>query len=85
VNKYSNKLEIWKDRVVLVKGIIAKNETEISFQNIKALKIEQTICQRLLKIGNIYIASAGTSDYEERIFGIPNPKRVRHLILGNKE
>jgi uncharacterized membrane protein YdbT with pleckstrin-like domain len=83
LNRYSNRLEIWKNRIVLVKGIIARDEVEISIPNIRTFRIEQSICQRLLRIGNIYIASAGTTDYEEKIFGVSDPKKVKQVIFEN--
>ena len=85
LNRYSNRLEIWRNRIVLVKGIIARDEVEISIPNIRTFRIEQSICQRLLRIGNIYIASAGTTDYEEKIFGVSDPKKVKRAIFENLE
>ena len=85
LNRYSNRLEIWRNRIVLVKGIIARDEVEISIPNIRTFRIEQSICQRLLRIGNIYIASAGTTDYEEKIFGVSDPKKIKKIIFESSD
>ena len=84
INRYSLKIRIYPDRVVLEKGLLSKDIVEVFISDIRAINVKQSIMQRILQIGDLYIASAGTSGYEERAYGIEHPHRVKELILNRR-
>lgn len=84
VNRYSLKIRVYPDRVVLEKGILSKDIVELFISDIRAINVKQSIIQRVLRIGDLYIASAGTSGYEERAYGIEHPHRVKELIMNQR-
>lgn len=75
------KLQIFTDRIVLEKGVLTRNMTEVYISDIRTVNITQTLLQRIFKVGNISIASAGTTGYEEVAKGMPNPLKIRELII----
>ena len=75
------KLQVYTDRIVLEKGVLTRNMTEVYISDIRTVNITQTLLQRIFKVGNISIASAGISGYEEVAKGMPNPLKIRELII----
>lgn len=57
-----------------------RQSIEIGLANIMHIKVGQTLMQSMLNIGDIMIASSGTSAEEIHAFNIPNPQAVRDEI-----
>ena len=74
-------LRVYEDRVSLEKGILSKNFTELFIKDIRTINIKQGIVQRIFRIGNVMIATAGTSGYEHFAYGLPDPRRIKDLII----
>lgn len=68
------------DREVLMeRGLLAKQRTQLNLSTVRTVRISQTVGQRIFGVGNIEIFSAG--DYAEiAIRGMRNPDRVRELV-----
>ncbi|WP_070156349.1 PH domain-containing protein [Sphingobium phenoxybenzoativorans] len=68
------------DREVLMeRGLLAKQRTQLNLSTVRTVRISQTVGQRIFGVGNIEIFSAG--DYAEiAIRGMRNPNRVRELV-----
>ena len=63
------------------KGIIALDQVQIRFGDIKTVGVKQSILDRLLGIGTIHLDSAGTNGEVDIIFdNIINPVHMRHHI-----
>ena len=77
-------VQIFPDRIVIHKGILAISENELFCRDIKSVSIEQGIFQRILGIGDVKVATSGTSGYELEAKGLRDPKGIRDLILKNK-
>ncbi len=77
-------VQIFPDRIVIHKGILAISENELFCRDIKSVSIEQGLFQRILGIGDVKVATSGTSGYELEAKGLPDPKGIRDLILKNK-
>lgn len=84
VKRYSSSLEIRHDEVAFETGILKRNSTEIGFEDIRTVNVSQTLLQRVLNLGNISIASSGTSGYEILVKNMPNPNEVRDEIQERK-
>lgn len=57
-----------------------KESTEIGLSNIVHIKVEQTMMQSMLNVGDIIITSSGTGSEEIRAEDIANPQGVRDEI-----
>jgi uncharacterized membrane protein YdbT with pleckstrin-like domain len=61
-------------------GIIAKSTDEVRVQDIRLLRVKQGIIQRLFRLGDIEVATAGHSDVEIHMRGIIGPEVVKEAI-----
>jgi membrane protein YdbS with pleckstrin-like domain len=73
-------LTITEKRVVLRKGILFKETSDVLIQDIRNIQISQGPLQGLTNAGKIGISSAGQSDIEIEVQGILDPKRVKAII-----
>ena len=73
-------LHITNEKIVLRKGILSKQLNEVHHQDVRNIQINQGPIQRLLKTGKIGVSTAGQSEIEISISGIPNPEKVKSLI-----
>ncbi|AMK19394.1 MULTISPECIES: PH domain-containing protein [Sphingobium] len=67
------------DREVLMeRGILSKQRTEIALSSIRSVRITQSLSQRLFDVGNIELFSAGDVA-EIAIKSMPRPGRIRDI------
>jgi uncharacterized membrane protein YdbT with pleckstrin-like domain len=64
--------------VLLERGILAKQRTEVALSSIRSVRITQTFSQRLFGVGNIELFSAGDVA-EIAIRSMPCPDRIRNI------
>lgn len=76
----STVLRVYEFKLVLEKGIFSKHIKEISISDVRMLELQQKFWQRLLKIGNIAIATAGTAGYELVVAGLNDPADIISTI-----
>lgn len=77
------KLIITNKRSIRQEGIIKRHTTEVLHDHIRSVDIRQTLLDRILKIGDLDIDSAGQggeSDIEIQMKKIPRPYEVKKLI-----
>lgn len=77
-------LRVTEDKVLLEKGVLSKNNKDIFISDIRTIDVKQTLLQRMFGIGDVMIATAGTSGYEDVAFGVPDPKGIKDLISGQR-
>lgn len=70
------------DEVTLEKGLLAKASVEIGMSQIRSIEVRQTVFQRMMGVGDLLVASSGTSAYEIIVPGVEEPKENRDLIQG---
>jgi uncharacterized membrane protein YdbT with pleckstrin-like domain len=78
-------LRVYESRVSLEKGILSKNFIELFIKDVRTINIKQGLLQRIFKIGDVMVASAGTAGYEILAYGLPGPKRIKDLIIGQRQ
>ena len=67
------------DREVLMeRGLLAKQRTEIALSSIRSVRITQTFGQRIFDVGNVELFSAGDMA-EIAIRSMPRPGRIRNI------
>ena len=78
---YARKLFIEDEFVLSKRGIIAQDHIQIRYVDIKTVGIRQTIIERLLGIGTLHLASAGTNGEVDIIFdNLISPAYMRTRI-----
>ena len=67
-------------RIVVTRGLIAKDQNEIWIKDIRGATLIQSAWQRILGIGDISIGTAATAEAEIRMVGIKQPQAVVNKI-----
>jgi len=78
-------VRVYESRVSLEKGILSKNFVELFIKDVRTINIKQGLLQRIFKIGDVMIATAGTAGYEIVAYGLPGPKRIKDLIIEQRQ
>jgi uncharacterized membrane protein YdbT with pleckstrin-like domain len=77
-------LHVYDDRVVLERGVLSKAVKEIFISDVRTIDTKQTFFQRLVNVGDLMIATAGTSGYEDIVNGLPDPGGIKDLIISQR-
>ena len=78
-------LRIYRGRITLERGLLNKCESEFFMRDVRAIDIDQSFGARLVGIGDITISTAATVEGSERIEGVPNPQKIRDLIIAQRQ
>jgi len=74
------KLTVTNTRTILRRGLFSKHINEVYHSDIRNVQIYQNLLQRILKVGTISIASAGSGQAEIVVQGMPHPEQVKSLL-----
>lgn len=81
----SKKLLIHEERVVVKEGVLSRNTTEVFIEDIRTVDTSQGLIQRIVGIGDVRIATAGTAGYEDVIPGLPEPKKLKRTVMERRK
>jgi uncharacterized membrane protein YdbT with pleckstrin-like domain len=73
------------EKAILERGVLSKEIKEIFIPDIRTIDVKQSLLQRIFRIGDIMIATAGTDGYEDVIYGLPDPKGIKALISSQRQ
>jgi uncharacterized membrane protein YdbT with pleckstrin-like domain len=75
----STKLEADKNTVMLERGLLSKERIELDIDKIRAVKVYQSLFNRMFGVGRISVYTSGDiAEFE--IDGMPDPHRFRELV-----
>lgn len=77
---FSTTLKVSEDCTTLKQGLLSRTNNNVYHHSVGNIRISQSLIERILNVGTLEIASAGTSNYEIKVSGIPDPKKIRTLI-----
>lgn len=77
-------LRVYRDRVALETGLLAKRVVELAISEINTVEIDQTFFQRLCRIGDIKMATSGTEGYELHARGLPRPQQINEVVSAQR-
>jgi len=69
-------LAIKSDELIWTHGLLSKRYTEIAQTSIRAVRVEQSLLQRIMGAGDVYVFTSGDLP-EVVIRGLPDPELVR--------
>ncbi|MCW8869580.1 MAG: PH domain-containing protein [Proteobacteria bacterium] len=75
----SLKLTVTEHDIVLEKGLLSKEHSEINIDSIRTIRVSQSFFNRIFGVGKIEIFTAGDNP-EVVATGMPEPNRVRELV-----
>jgi uncharacterized membrane protein YdbT with pleckstrin-like domain len=67
-------------RVTLRRGLLSKATNDVLIADIRNVKIEQSMGQRIFGVGKVAVSTAGQADMEIEVQGLPAPERVKAII-----
>ena len=77
-------LRVFPHRITLTRGLLSKCYRDYNPRDIRSIDIDQSFLQRLVGVGDLTISTAATAEGAEQIKSIPDPQRVRDLILAQR-
>ena len=78
-------LRIYRQRITLERGLLNKCEREFFMRDVRAIDIDQSFFGRMVGVGDITISTAASADGTERVEGVPNPQKIRDLIIAQRQ
>jgi len=86
VRRRSCKLKLNIDYLVHKRGIFFTSIDKVYFTDIKNIRVVKSLTERILGIGRIDIATAGTGSYEVVVHGYARPERImKYIAIHRKE
>jgi DNA-directed RNA polymerase subunit RPC12/RpoP len=73
-------LTVTNRRTILRRGLISKSTSEVNHDDVRNIQVDQSVIQRLLNIGDLYISSAGQDTLEIKARAILDPDGVASII-----
>lgn len=77
---YSTQYRLYEERVVRHNGIIARHQLGLRYQDIRFVEVSQSIPDRILRVGDVLLYSAGTAKPEVTLSRVGNPTGLRDWI-----
>ncbi len=71
---------VTNERLHIRRGIIARRSQETRIERIQNVNTDQSILQRLLRIGTVDFDTAGGGDYDFAFRGVAKPAEVGHVV-----
>lgn len=75
----ATKISITDSDVLLERGLLSKERSEVNIKSIRTTKVTQSFFSRMFGVGAIEIYTAGDTA-EIVASGIPNPNKIRDII-----
>lgn len=87
LESFTTLLTITETRAICARGILARKTLEMRHSDIRNTFVNQSLLQRIFKVGTVGLSSAGQQDIEIIVDGIADPERVVELVreYGNDE
>ena len=78
------KFIITNERLIVRRGLIARNSKEIPLERIDNISFSQTVGERIFRSGDLLIESAGEAG-QSRYSDIPRPEEIQALVYRMRE
>ena len=75
----STKLEVIGNDIILTRGLLSKDTTEVDIARVRGVNVYQSLFNRIFGVGRIKIFTAGDAP-EIEVTGMPNPNEFRLLV-----
>lgn len=85
IKRSATRLRVYRERLTVERGILNKTERELFMRDVRSIDIDQSFFGRLVNVGDISISTAASSDAVHYVEGVPNPQKVRDLIIAQRQ
>jgi uncharacterized membrane protein YdbT with pleckstrin-like domain len=76
----ATRLIVTTERTTLRTGILSRQTNEVMHSDLRNVQVLQTAWGRIVGVGTLELSSAGQSNVEIEVAGIPDPQGVADLI-----
>jgi hypothetical protein len=76
----ATRLVITSERTTLHTGILSRQTNEVRHSDLRNVQVRQGAVDRMLGVGALELSSAGQSNVEIQVTGIPDPQGIAELI-----
>ncbi|SHG67574.1 Short C-terminal domain-containing protein [Fodinibius roseus] len=73
-------LTIDNRKTILRKGIFSKQTNEVYHSDVRNIQVSQSFFQQIFDVGTLQVSSAGQSNMEISVSGIPDPEKAKKII-----
>ncbi|MCC9641000.1 PH domain-containing protein [Rhodopirellula sp. JC740] len=80
IESRAQSLSLTNERLIYRYGIVQRETSELRHDDVRNVKLDQNVVERLLNFGDIAISSSGQDEMEIVIHDIPSPKNVIEFI-----
>lgn len=77
-------LRVYRERITIERGIFSKCYQDYTPRDIRSIDVDQSFISRMLGIGDITISTSATVEASEKLKSIPDPHKLRELILAQR-
>jgi membrane protein YdbS with pleckstrin-like domain len=77
---WSHRYALTTKRAIYSKGLFSETFTSTQYTNITDIGMRQTLLDKLLRTGNLYINTAGSDGYEIHYHHITQPLRIKGML-----
>jgi uncharacterized membrane protein YdbT with pleckstrin-like domain len=78
-------LSVYENKVILERGVLSKQVTQVLISDIRSVDSRQGFGQRILRIGDILIGTAAMGGYEIVATSLPDPRGIAALIMRQRQ
>ncbi len=75
----------WPDRIEVRTGLFDSRSRSIPFVEITEISCKQTLYQRIFKIGDVFIETAGWKEFTVALAGVKYPEHVARCLFAMKK
>ncbi len=76
----ATRLIVTTERTTLRTGIVSRQTNEVRHSDLRNVQVRQTAFERMVGVGEVELSSAGQSNVEIAVGGLPDPAGIAELI-----
>jgi uncharacterized membrane protein YdbT with pleckstrin-like domain len=80
VKRMATRYVLTTERLHIRRGLLSKRTQETRVQRVQNVNTDQTLFQRVMRVGTVDFDTAGTDDSEFRFVGVANPAEVVRAV-----
>ena len=80
IQSLATTLTVTTQRTIVVNGLFAQQTSEVQHDDVRNIKSERNVLERLLNYGDMALSSSGQDDMEIVVHDIPDPQGTIELI-----
>ncbi|MEX1096534.1 MAG: PH domain-containing protein, partial [Planctomycetales bacterium] len=76
----ATRITVTTERIIVTRGIVTKRTNELQHDDVRNIRCDQNVFERLFNYGDIALSSSGQDDMEIVVHDIPDPQGVVEIV-----